>query len=64
MDAGGDADEACGLVAELVEGGELGVDPVEKRADGAEQPFAGYRRHDAARGAGEQPQAEPLFQRP
>ena len=60
--AGRDADGAGGLLAQLAQRGELGVDLVEPRADGAEQALARLGRRDAARGAGQQPQAEPLLQ--
>ena len=62
MLARGDADGAGRLVAKLAQRGELGIDLVEARPDGPQQPLAGLGRRDAARGAGQQPQAEPLLQ--
>ena len=57
-----DADGAGGLVAQLGQGGKLGVDLLEFGADGLEQSLAGFRRRHAAGGAGQQPQAQPLFE--
>ena len=57
-----DADGAGGLLAKLAQRRQLGVDLIEARADGAEQAFARLGRRDAARGAGQQPKPEPLFE--
>ena len=62
MLAGRDADGAGGLLAQLAQRGQLGVDLVEPRADGPQQALAGLGRRDAARGAGQQPEPEPLFE--
>jgi hypothetical protein len=43
-----DPDRACGFVAQFAERGEIRFDPVEMRADRAEQPFARFRRNNAS----------------
>ena len=53
---------AGGLLAQLAQGRELGLDLVEPRADGLEQALARLGRRDAARGAGQQPQPEPRLE--
>ena len=58
----GDAEGAGWLVAQLGQGGKLGVDLLQFRRHRSQQALAGLRRRDAARGAGQQPQAEPLLQ--
>ena len=62
MLAGRDADRARGLLAQLAERGEVRIDLVEPRGDGAQQALARFGRRHAARGAGQQPQSEPLLQ--
>jgi hypothetical protein len=62
MLAGGDPDRAGGLVAQLAQGRELGVDLLEPGADRAEQALAGLGWRHAAGGAAEQAQAQPLLQ--
>ena len=62
MLAGRDADGAGGLVAQLAQRGQLGVDLLEARPDGPQQALAGLGRRDAAGGAGQQPQPEPLLE--
>ncbi len=57
-----DADGAGGLRTELAQRGQLGVDLVQPGAHGPQQAFARVGRRDAARGAGQQPDAEPLFE--
>ena len=51
-----------GLTDIVAERGQFGVDLIETRTDGAEQAFARFRRRDATGGAGQQPQAKPLFE--
>ena len=63
MLAGRDADRAGGFFAQFAQRGEFGVDLVEPRADRAQQPLARLGRRDAARRAGQQPNAEPLLER-
>ena len=58
----GDADGAGGLVAQLAQRGQLGVDLVQPRPRGAQQALARLGRRDAAGGAGQQPQAKPRLQ--
>ena len=62
MLAGGDADRAGSLAAQFAECGDLGLDLLEARPDGLQQPQARLGRRDAARRASEQPQLEALFQ--
>jgi hypothetical protein len=57
-----DADRAGGLLAELAQRGQLGIDLIEPRPDGAQQPLARLGRRDAARGAGQQAKTEPLLE--
>ena len=57
MLAGGDAERSGRLVPQLAQGGELGLDLLEARADGAQQPLAGFGRRDTARGAGQKPES-------
>ena len=57
-----DADGAGRLLAQLAQGGQLGADLVERRAERAQQPLAGLGRRDAAGGAGQEPDAEPLLE--
>ena len=59
MVAGRDANRAGGLVAKVAQGLELGLDLLEPRAHGVEQALARRRRRDAARGAGQEPHAQP-----
>ncbi len=56
--AGVDADRAGGLVPQLAEPSELGLDLVESRAQGLDQALARLRGRDAAGGAGQEPQSE------
>jgi hypothetical protein len=56
--AGGDADRAGSLAAQFAECGDLGLDLLEARPDGLQQPQARLGRRDAARRASEQPQLE------
>ena len=62
MLGGRDADGAGGFLAKFAQGRDLRLDLLESRAQGAEQAFARFRRGDAARGAGQQPDAEPRFE--
>ena len=57
----GDANGACGFVAELAERSEFGVDLVEARTDVTQDPLAGGRRRHAACGSGQQANIHPLF---
>lgn len=61
MLARGDAHRAGRRLTQCGERRQFGVDLVKARPDRAEQPFAGLRRRDAAGGAGEKPQAQPLL---
>ncbi|GAB9170963.1 hypothetical protein BDS110ZK17_58360 [Bradyrhizobium diazoefficiens] len=63
MLAGGDPDGAGRRLAQRGQRRQLRVDLRKARSDIAQQALAGFRRCDAAGGAGEQPQAEPLLQR-
>ncbi len=56
-----DPDGAGGLVAKVTHGGKLGVDLLEARTNVLKQAFARLRGCDAARGAGQQPNAEARF---
>jgi len=58
---GGDAHGARGLAAKLAQRGDLGVDLVEPRAYGPHESLPSRRRHNAARGAGEEADPEPLL---
>ena len=58
----GDADGAGRLVAQLGERGELGLDLVEPRPDGAQQPLPGLGRRDAAGGPRQEPEADLLLE--
>ena len=62
MIAAGDAHGAGRLVAQFRQRLELGLDLVEAVADGLHQPLAGRGRRDAARGARQQPDLQPLLQ--
>ena len=62
MFGGRDPNGAGGLLAKLAHGRELGVDLLEPRTHGAKQALARFRRRDAARGAGQEPNAEPRFE--
>ena len=53
--AGGDPDGAGGLLAQLAQRRQLGVDLVEARTDAAKQALAGLGRGHAAGRAGQQP---------
>jgi hypothetical protein len=59
---GGDPNGAGGLLPKFAQSLEPGLDLLEPRADGVEQAFARLRRRDAARGAGQQPKAEPFLE--
>jgi hypothetical protein len=63
MFAGGDADGAGRRLAQRGQRRQFGVDLLEARPDIAQQALAGLGRRDAAGGAGEEPQAEPFFER-
>ncbi len=58
---GGDADIAGGPLAQVVERRDMRLDLVEMEGDGAQHPLAGLGGGDAARGAVEQPHAQPLL---
>lgn len=64
MLTGGDADGAGGFFAQGAECRDLGLDLIEPRPHGASQPLAGFGGRHAARGAGQEPYAQPLLQRP
>ena len=52
----------AGFSRSSLSGRELGLDLLEPRAHGAKQALARLGRRDAARGAGQQPKAEPLLE--
>ena len=56
-----DAQRAGRLAAKIVQVFQRIVDIAERRADPREQPLARLRQRDAARGAVDQPQIEPLL---
>lgn len=60
--AGGDADVAGGLFPQFAQRGQFGIDLVETRADVTQQAFTCFGRRDAARGACQQPDPEPLLE--
>jgi hypothetical protein len=62
--AGGDADGARGLVAQLAQRGHLRLDLVKARPRGMRQAVLRLGRRDAAGGTGQQPRAQPRFQPP
>lgn len=49
MWAGGNAYRAGRLLAQFAQGRELGIDVIERRAQGLDQTFAGFGRRHAAR---------------
>ena len=57
-----DADGAGRLLAKLAERRQLSADLVERRAERAQQPFAGLGGGDAPRGPAQQADAEPFLQ--
>ena len=57
-----DADGAGGLLAQRAQRREFGIDFLKAGPDRTHEPFARLGRRDAARGAGQQPKSEPLFQ--
>ena len=57
-----DADGAGGLLPQLAQRRQFGVDLIERGPTVAEQAFARLGRRDAARGAGQQPKPEPRFE--
>jgi hypothetical protein len=59
-----DANVARGLVAKLAQRRKLGFDLLEPRAEGLHEPLARFRWRNPARGASEQPHAEPLLKLP
>ena len=62
MVAGGDPNGAGWLLPKFPYGRKLGLDLLEPRAYGVKQAFACLRRRDAARGARQEPNAQPLFE--
>ena len=58
----GDADCAGGLVAQLADRGQFGLDLLEPRTDVEDQPFPRLGGSDAARGAGEEADAQSRLQ--
>jgi hypothetical protein len=50
-------------VAQFPQGGEFRFDLFETRGHGRQQALAGFRGRHAARGAGQEPVTQPLFQR-
>ncbi|MCY1543834.1 hypothetical protein D9M68_796670 [compost metagenome] len=61
--ATGNADRTGGFVPQRRERIQFRLDLVEPVADGLEQPLTGRGGRHAARGAGQQPDLQPLFQR-
>ena len=56
-----DANGACGLLPQLTQHGQLGVDHAKGGTEGVQQAFAGLGRCDTAGGAGQKAQAELLL---
>lgn len=57
-----DPNGAGGLLPELTQRRELGLDLLEPQAHGVEQAIARLGRRDAARGAGQEPKPEPFLE--
>jgi hypothetical protein len=64
MLAGRDPDRARGLVPQRAQRRQFGVDLLEAGRKVAEQPFARFGRSHAARGAHQEPNAQPLLELP
>ncbi|MNV49568.1 hypothetical protein D3C71_1415280 [compost metagenome] len=64
MLGGSDTDQACGFVLELIERRDLILYPLKMRLQAFKQPLARRGRGDAARGPGQQPNAQSLLQPP
>jgi hypothetical protein len=60
--AGCDPNRTGWLLPKFPYGRKLGLDLLEPRAHGVKQAFACLRRRDAARRAGQEPNAQPLFE--
>jgi hypothetical protein len=60
--SGCDANGAGGLLPKFAYRGQLGLDLLNPRSDGADQAFARFGQRDAARRAGQKPNAKPRFE--